>query len=199
MAGFRLVLLVVFFLIAVTPAGCSTQPRAAGVYAPDTRAIVRVDYDYDGDGRIDVRTYMRDGRPTRLEGDTNGDGVVDRWEYYDASGSLIRIGGSSEGDGREDTWVRTSGDERHVETSTRRDGTVDRREVYRGDRILRAESDTNHDGLPDMWQAFDAGVMTELLVDDDKRHGRPTRRVVYGANGTARVDMMNKEDAHASR
>jgi hypothetical protein len=192
----------VFLLLILTLTslyGCSTQPRAAGVYAPDTRAIVRVDYDYDGDGRIDVRTYMRDGKATRLEGDTNGDGLVDRWEYYDASGSLIRLGGSSEGDGREDTWVRTSGDERQVDTSTRRDGTVDRREIYRRDRLLRAESDTNHDGLPDMWQAFDGGMLTELLVDDDKRHGRPTRRVVYGANGSARVDVVTREDAHASR
>jgi hypothetical protein len=186
-------------LLLVVEAGCSMPPHASGVYAPDTRAIVRVDYDYDGDGRIDVRTYMRHGKPARLEGDSNGDGLVDRWEYYDASGSLLRIGGSSEGDGREDTWVRTAGDERHVETSTRRDGTVDRREIYRADRLLRAESDTNHDGLPDMWQAFEAGVLTELLVDDDKRHGRPTRRVVYAANGTARVDMLNTEQAHATR
>ena len=56
-----------------------------------------MDFDYDGDGRIDVRTYMRDGKPTRLEGDTNGDGLVDRWEYYDASGALTRVGGSTAG------------------------------------------------------------------------------------------------------
>ena len=101
-------------LIVLTTAGCDMGSHAAGVYAPDTRAIVRVDYDYNGDGRIDVRTYMRNGIPARLEGDTNGDGVVDRWEYYDGSGALLRIGGSTQGDGREDTWVRTVGEERHV-------------------------------------------------------------------------------------
>jgi hypothetical protein len=186
-------------LLMVTAAGCSMAPRATGVYAPDTRVLVRVDYDYDGNGRIDVRTYMREGTPTRLEGDTNGDGLVDRWEYYDASGALLRIGGSSEGDGREDTWVQTLGEERYVEISTRRDGTVDRREVYRGDQLVRTESDTNHDGLSDLWQRFDRGAVTELLLDDTRRDGRPTRRVVYGASGVARVEVLNREAGHGSR
>ena len=174
-------------------------PRATGVYAPDSRVVVRIDYDYDANGVIDVRTYMRHGKPVRLEGDTNADGLVDRWEYYDAAGNLLRIGGSSEADGREDTWARVVGDERHVEISTRRDGTINRREVYRHDRLVRTESDTNHDGLPDMWEEFDRGAITALLVDDEKRHGRPTRRVVYGAGGTARIEMLRKENGDGAR
>ena len=189
----------ILLLMLMTAAGCSSQPHAAGVYAPDTRAIVRVDYDYNGDGRVDVRTYMRDGRPTRLEGDTNADGLVDRWEYYDAAGALSRIGGSTIGDGREDTWVRTAGDERHVDMSTRRDGVVDRREIYRGERLVRAESDTNHDGLSDRWETFDDGALRELCLDDEKRHGRPTRRVTYGTDGTARIEILNQDDGHVSR
>lgn len=186
-------------LIVLTTASCSNASHATGVYAPDSRAITRVDYDYNGDGRIDVRTYMRNGRPTRLEGDTNGDGIVDRWEYYDASGALLRIGGSTESDGREDTWVRTMGEERHVEISTRRDGIVDRLEVYHGERLVRTESDTNHDGLPDMWETFEDGAVRELLLDDSKRDGRPTRRLVYGAGGMARIEALNNEDGDASR
>jgi hypothetical protein len=170
-----------------------------GVYAPDTRTLVRLDYDYNGDGRVDVRTYVRGGTPTRLEGDTDGDGLVDRWEYYAASGELLRIGGSTEADGREDVWVRMGGGERHVEISTRRDGIVDRREVYEGERLVRSEADTNHDGFPDMWETFEDGAVTELLVDDDKRHGRPTRRVVYAPDGAARIEMLNREDEHGSR
>jgi hypothetical protein len=187
----------VFFLLVLTIAGCQIGPHASGVYAPDTRALVRVDYDYDGDGRIDVRTYMRNGVPTRLEGDTNGDGVVDRWEYYDGSGALLRIGGSTEDDGREDTWVRSTGEERHVEIATGRDGFVDRREVYRGERLVRAESDSNRDGLPDRWETFEDGAVREVLLDDSKRDGRPTRRVVYGAGGAARIEVVNEVARHA--
>jgi hypothetical protein len=175
--------------------GCSTSPRAAGVYAPDTRVLVRLDYDFDGDGRIDVRTYIREGRPVRLEGDADGDGVVDRWEYYGANGQLLRIGASSAHDGREDTWVRTSGAGRHVEISSLRDGIVDRREVYQGERLLAVELDTNHDGLFDMWEEFDGTAVARLLVDEEKRYGRPTRRLVYEPNGHVRVEAMERDDA----
>ena len=185
-------------------AACAAPERAFGVYAHDTRVLLRVDYDYDGDGRIDVRTYMRQGRPVRLEGDADGDGRVDRWEYYDPAGELLRIGASSAHDGREDTWVRTSGDERRLEISTRRDNTIDRRELYRGGSLLRTESDTNHDGLPDAWEEFSGGALARLLLDDDRRHGRPTRRIVYASGGAVRVEPIGqaghtKEGDDASR
>jgi hypothetical protein len=196
---FQVRVFAVLLLMVLACSACTFPPQTSGVYAPGSRALVRVDYDFDRDGRIDVRTYMREGRPVRLEGDSNGDGLIDRWEYYGASGELLRIGGSSGGNGLEDTWVRTAGDERHVEISTRRDRIVDRLEVYRADRLVRIESDTNRDGLPDMWEAFTDGSLTELLLDDDKRYGRPTRRLVYGPGGTARVEILDKEDGHASR
>jgi hypothetical protein len=185
-------------------AGCAPPGRAFGVYTHDARVLVRVDYDYNGDGRIDVRTYMRGARPVRLEGDANGDGRIDRWEYYGPSGELQRIGASTQLDGREDTWVRTAGGERHVEISTRRDGTVDRRESYRGETLVRTEADTNHDGLPDTWQEFSEGALVRLLLDESGRSGRPTRRIHYARDGTARIERIDqshetKEGDDASR
>ena len=186
-------------LAVLLVAGCSTPARVHGVYAHDTRTLVRLDYDYNADGVIDVRTYMRGGVPVRLEGDANGDGRIDRWEYYSPGGELLRVGGSTQGDGREDTWARVVGGETHVDLSTRRDNTVDRREVYRGGVLVRAESDTNHDGLPDAWEEFEQGALSRLLLDDDKRRGRPTRRIAYARDGSvARVDII-KEENHASR
>jgi hypothetical protein len=177
-----------FAVLAVT--GCARRPgeRASGVYAHDSRALLRLDYDYDGDGRIDVRTYMRNGRPVRLEADANADGRIDRWEYYDASGALLRIGGSTADDGREDTWVRIEGDRRFVDIASARDGRIDRREVYEGDALVRTESDTNHDGLPDKWEEFHAGTLDRLMLDDEQRHGRPTRRILYQGREAARVE-----------
>jgi hypothetical protein len=167
--------------------GQAVVERAAGVYAHDIRALVRLDYDYDGDGRIDVRTYMRDGRPVRLEGDGNGDGVIDRWEYYGRNGDLLRIGGSTQRDGREDTWVHTRGDERYVDIASSGDGVIDRREVYRGDALVRAESDTNHDGRADRWEEFRDGALVRLLVDE-QRSGRATRRITYEGQDSARIE-----------
>ena len=171
-------------------AGCNRAPaeRVTGVYANDSRVLVRLDHDYDGDGRIDVRTYVRDGRPVRLESDGNGDGAIDRWEYYGRNGALLRIGGSTQGDGREDTWIRVEGDRRLVDISTGRDGRVDRREVYEDETLIGTQLDTNHDGLPDRWEEFRNGALVRLLLDHEQQHGRPTRRIVYVAGETARIE-----------
>jgi hypothetical protein len=190
------VLLLLTFLAC---AGCADRPRVSGVYAPATRVLLRIDHDDDADGRIDVRTYMRNGRPVRLEVDTNDDGVIDRWEYYARSGELVRVGASSAGDGHQDRWVRTSGDERYVEISTERDGRIDRREVYNGARLVRVECDTNRDGIPDMWEEFEGGAIARLLLDDHKRNGRPTRRIVYEPGGAARVELLDQENGRAPR
>jgi hypothetical protein len=122
--------------------------------------------------------------------------VIDRWEYYGASGELLRVGGSSIGDGLQDIWVRVAGDERRVDTSTRRDGVVDRREIYRGDVLVRVEADTNHDGLPDTWQEFENGALRRLLLDERRRLGQPTRQVVYEPGGGVRVEAL-PEGGHA--
>lgn len=184
----------VLLAAAAAVAGCSDPERVFGVYAHDTRELVRLDYDYDGNGTIDVRTYMRKGRPIRLEGDADGDGRIDRWEYYGADGRLLRVGTSTRGDGREDAWVSTSGDERRVELSTAGDGIIDRRETYRGDVLVHAETDANHDGLPDRWEEFEQGRLARLLIDDEQRHGRPTRRIVYGAGGDARIETLTDHE-----
>lgn len=181
-------------VLVLGSAGCAGPERAFGVYAHDTRRLVRVDYDFDGDGVIDVRTYMRGGRAVRLEGDGNGDGRVDRWEYYGPSGDLRRIGASSQNDGREDTWVEIHDGERRVEISTRRDNTIDRTERYRGDALLSAAADTNHDGLTDTWEEYSGGALAQLLIDDARRHGRPTRRIRYERGGAARVEAIDDTD-----
>lgn len=181
---------------AFAAAACTRGPRerVAGVYAHDSRVLLRLDHDYNGDGRIDVRTYMRDGRPVRLEADGNGDTLIDRWEYYGRSGALLRIGGSTQGDGREDTWVRIEGNRRLVEISTARDGRADRREVYEGEALIGAQLDTNHDGLSDRWEEFRDGALVRLMLDHEKRHGRPTWRIVYGAGNTARIEADRDGD-----
>lgn len=164
-------------------ASACTRPTVSGVYDRDQRAVIRLDDDHDADGRIDVRTYFHAGHAERLEADVNGDGQVDRWEYYDEAGRLVRLGRASAGDGREDTWVRQDGEVMRVDISTRRDGVIDRREVYQRDVLARIELDTDRDGLPDEWQQFEGGRLRELRVDS-AHLGRPDRRLVYASNGS---------------
>jgi hypothetical protein len=146
-------------------------------------SIRRIDYDTDRNGRIDMRAYLVNGRTVRIEADGNGDGVIDRWEYYSVNGALARLGTSSESDGVEDTWVVQSAEQMRVDISTRRDGVADRHELHEKGIAVRAEHDTNGDGRIDQWQRFDHGRLRELLLDTTLVSGRPNRRLVYADNG----------------
>jgi hypothetical protein len=176
-------------LLAV--AACSPRPQVSAVYSGITRTeprvLLRLDYDSDGDEMIDVRTYIRGGQPIRVEGDADGDGRVDRWEYYGADGKLLRVGAATRNDGREDTWTSVTDDEMHVAYSTLRDGVIDRVDIFRNDVLVRTERDVNHDGSVDTWEHVESGRLAMVLVDELHR-GHPTRRVVYLPNGV-RVEV----------
>ena len=171
------------FGMVVAGASCA-PPRVTAVYDPETHLVSRVDYDDEMSGRIAARAYFSNGRPVRLEVDPDGNGSIDRWEYYGADGSLDRLGRSSRNDGREDTWVTQSGYSMRVDISTRRDGFVDRREFHEQGVLIRTELDTNFDRLVDEWQEFDNGKLRVLLIDTQQRRGRPDRRLVYGLDGS---------------
>ena len=169
-------------MVAASLAACERE-RVSPVY--DTAgAIRRLDYDTNRDGQIDMRAYLESGRTVRIEADGNGDGVVDRWEYYTPDGQLERLGTSSESDGIEDTWVVETGNGMQVDVATRRDGVADRHEFHEGGVLVRAEQDTNGDGRLDQWQHFTDGKLRELLIDTSLSSGRPDQRLEYGPDGS---------------
>ncbi len=175
-------------------AGCA-RDRVSPVYDPDTRTVIRLDYDTDGNGSVDIRSYLEDGRGVRIEADGDGDGRVDRWEYYRPDGQLDRLGTSSQADGREDTWVVQNGNQMRVDVSTRRDGVADRHEFHDRGVLVRAEQDTNFDGRIDEWQQFTDGKLRELLVDTSQASGRPDRRLVYAQDGSLERIEADPDDA----
>ena len=167
--------------------GCAGD-RVSPVY-DSAGTIRRLDSDTDHDGRIDMHAYLFNGRTVRIELDGNGDGIVDRWEYYRPDGQLDRIGTSSEADGIEDTWVTQRGTQMRVDVATRRDGVADRHEFHENGALVRTEQDSNGDGRIDQWQRFEGGVLRELLIDSTQSSGRPDQRFMYGRDGSVqRVD-----------
>jgi hypothetical protein len=170
--------------LCVFLAACAPAP-VHGQYDEQTRALLRLDYDPDGDGAVDVRTYMQGTRPYRTEADTDRDGRIDRWEYLDATARIVLVGTSSQGDGVEDQWSWPPGDngERQAGYSRSRDRVISRREFFRADRLVRAEEDNNSDGLADKWEEFEAGVLRRVSFDTGHSTGRPDRRLVYGVEG----------------
>jgi hypothetical protein len=169
-------------MLAVSLSACE-RDRVSPVYDA-AGTIRRLDYDTNRDGQVDMRAYLENGRMVRIEADGNGDGVVDRWEYYTTDGQLERLGTSSESDGVEDTWVVETGSHMRVDVATRRDGVADRHEFHDGGVLVRAEQDTNGDGRLDQWQRFADGKLRELLIDTTLSSGRPDQRLVYGADGS---------------
>lgn len=93
-------------LLGLVMAAAACRP---GVVAPETRfalhqkgkfqalydasgRMVRLLQDTNGDGRAEVVVVFGEkGKPERGEIDTDGDGVVDRREYFAPDGTLLRV------------------------------------------------------------------------------------------------------------
>ena len=171
--------------LAVTLGGCAVarQDGPHPVYDADTRQLVRLDWDTNGDARIDHRTYFVGAKAVRTEVDGNDDGHVDRWEYVNEAAVIMRVGTSSVDDGTEDTWTWApdAAGEVRVDRSQYRDGIVDRREYLLEGALVRAEEDANRDGRVDKWERWQSGMLTVAAFDSSFSAGRPDRRVVYDA------------------
>jgi hypothetical protein len=68
---------------------------------------VMSEYDSDNDGKPNVFKYFMRGedgtvRLDRKERDEDGDGKIDVWERFDATGAVIRMGRDTDGDGKVD-------------------------------------------------------------------------------------------------
>lgn len=71
-------------------------------YQDNVRVMSEVDS--DGDGKMDVFSYYEGSPPriTRKERDTNGDNLIDVWERFDDKGVVTRTGRDIDGDGKMD-------------------------------------------------------------------------------------------------
>jgi hypothetical protein len=66
------------------------DPRVQRVYDPATGKLTMVAYAADGSFRVDHWCYMDGERLLRMDVDENGDGAVDRREYYGPGERLER-------------------------------------------------------------------------------------------------------------
>jgi hypothetical protein len=143
--------------------------------------LQRLDWDANGDGRVDYRTYFVAGVAVRTEIDDNADARVDRWEYVAAGTELRLTGTASANDGVEDTWVWPPDEagEIRVDRAQYRDRAIDRHEYMRDDELVRVEEDSNRDGAIDKWETWKDGVLREAAFDTGLTAGRPDRRLSY--------------------
>ena len=79
--------------------------------------------------------------------------------------------------------------------ATRRDGKVTRVEYHDREAIVRAEEDTDGDGKMDKWETFE-GDRLATVAFDTRHRGLPDRRLVYGSDGSARLEVDATGDGH---
>lgn len=107
------------------------------------------------------------------EVDTNLDGRKDVFREFDSAGQSTRESADTNYDGRLDTWSSFSGGHlRKLELDRDGDGDVDETRFYTPTGpsqvgLAKIERDTNHDGKPDRWEAFDKGRLSRSGLDLD--------------------------------
>ncbi len=141
------------------------RPGVTALYDDKTGRLKRVDADTDKDGKLDAFSYWDGAALERIEIDRDEDGTIDRWEHYGPGTTLVRVGTSSLGDGVEDTWNYADAEGRlgRIEYDTDRNGMVDKRDTY-------GSGPANRPVL----------AVVDLELDAS---GRPARRLFYKPDG----------------
>jgi hypothetical protein len=193
-------------------AGCSTADLAgratpSAKYDAVSGHLKELAFDTTRNGRNDSVAFMDGTRVQRIEIDEDEDGKVDRWEFYDASRRLVRTGFSRQHNGVLDAtaFYGNGGEVERVEVSTRGDGRFNRVEFYRAGVLARVEEDTNGDGRVDKWETYAVdpravpGEPPQIVTAsfDDSFRGTPTRRLVYGLDGSV-LRVERDPDGHGT-
>lgn len=185
-------------LLAIVSTGCRPPLNAPPpssiepVYDTASGQLSQLRYDANHDGRADTFSYMVGTRVVRIELDTDGDTVIDRWEHYGDDGRLARVGFSRRHDGHEDAWsyADAAGEITRIEIATQGDGRVDRTEHYRRTVIVGAEEDSDRDGAIDRWETYESGKLARLAFDTEHA-GTPTRTLIYHPDGSVAVESAS--------
>jgi hypothetical protein len=67
-------------------------PQVEPVYDTTTGKLRLLQYDSNGEGKIDAWSYMNGSQVVRIEVDRDGDGRVDQWQYYEGSQKVQKVG-----------------------------------------------------------------------------------------------------------
>jgi hypothetical protein len=188
-------------LVALVLCGCAAltacdvavgrvERSTKATYDKTTGKLTELSSDRNHNGIVDTWTDMDGKRPLRSRIDLDEDGKIDRWEYYDEAGALVRVGFSRKKGAKPDAWAysRPDGSLEHVEiSSTVDEHKIDRREYYTGGVMVRVEEDTDGDGRIDAWETYENGTLTSAEFDEN-HDGKPDRRLTYVAGALTTIE-----------
>jgi hypothetical protein len=184
----------VMTLVAATscshPAPDPSQRSTKPTYDTRTGKLTQLIFDRNRNGVMDTWTDMDGPRPIRSRIDQDEDGKIDRWEYYDEQGKLLKVGFSRNNDGKPDAWSfpEADGTIARVEiSSTADEKAIDRWEFYTANQLVRVEQDTSGDGRVDTWEIYEGGALKTAAYDENG-DGRPDRRLTYNGGQLALIE-----------
>jgi hypothetical protein len=154
------------------------------IYGPNGR-LLRLLSDGNGDGIADVNAVYDPGNGLlqAVETDSDLDGIVDRWDYYERA-FRVKTAVSRSRPGVPDFWEHV--DKRGVltrrEVDENGDGVVDRSEIIKKGVVAGVELDTDGDGRVDRWQEWTSGRLVSERLDTDG-DGAADRLLRYGSRG----------------
>ena len=112
-------------------------------------------------------SFYTAGGLAQKDTDADQDGRVDRREYFDASGRLIKSEETVDGAaGFNLAWFYDgAGNPARAEKDGNSDGRPDIWYYYNDGRLSSVREDANHDGRPDLWEEYDA---SETIIRQSK-------------------------------
>ncbi|HEY5659036.1 MAG TPA: hypothetical protein VIY27_14710, partial [Myxococcota bacterium] len=123
--------------------------------------------DTNQDCRHDEFVYYVDGVAERAERDTDFDGRIDAWVFFEADGKTpARQDQDVDGDGRKDRWVTFREGLPSLQLDDRNaDDKPDATLHYQGEHPSKLEEDTNFDGRSDRWTSYRDGAVERVELD----------------------------------
>ena len=184
------VLCVLLASACADPARDRLEKTTVLTYDRSTGRLAEVTHDANSNGRIDTWVEMNGSLPVRARLDRDEDGRIERWEYYDGQGRILKVGYSRGNDGTLDAWAYAgaSGRVERIELSSSADEQkIDRWERYDSRGLEAADEDTDGDGIADKWETYRGGSLNTAAFDET-HDGRPDRRLNYDAGVLASID-----------
>lgn len=153
------------------------RPDRTLKFDEQSHQLSRVEEDTNQDGVLDSFTEYRDGAIERRRSDADGDGVVDTWSYF-RKGQLARHEQDTDGDGFRDT---VSFFENGARVREERDGDGDGRpEIVlhydANEQLIRQEEDRDGDGSADVVSHYVDGHLSRRELLDSALAGAATDR-----------------------
>ena len=145
----------------------SAPTKVQPTYDKSSGTLTKLEADSDHDGLVDTWGYMDGARVVRVEVDENGDGIVDRWEYHKSQAGQEAPGMDAPGKGLPQ---KESPGREAVRTGVQVPQAVKLRRggVESPDKTIeRIERATRRDGVVSRWEYFDNGLLVRVEEDKD--------------------------------